>query len=63
MNAVLNMMNSQNQATAMMGMNNPSGLPRAGMNAGGVQGGMNYEMLRSMMQRNPDGSVNMNQQT
>jgi len=58
------MMNSQNQATAMMGMNNPSGLPRAGMNhAGGVQGGMNYDMLRSMIQRNADGSVNMNQQT
>lgn len=64
MNAVLNMMNSQNQAAPMMGMNSSSGLPRVGMNnAGGVQGGMNYEMLRSMMQRNADGSVNMNQQS
>ncbi|KIM40452.1 hypothetical protein M413DRAFT_445910 [Hebeloma cylindrosporum] len=63
MNAVLNMMNSQNQATSMMGMNNSSGVPHVGMNnAGGVQGGMNYEMVRSMLQRNADGNVNMHQQ-
>ena len=63
MNAVLNMMNSQNQVAAMMGMNSSSSVPHMGMNnTGGVQGGMNYEMLRSMMQRGADGSVNMNQQ-
>ena len=66
MNAVLNMMNPQNQAGAMMNMNNsqPSGLPHVGMNnAGGIQGGVNYEMLQSVMQRNADGSLNMNQQS
>jgi len=54
LNAALNMTNSQNQATAMMSMNNsqPSGLP-----------GMNYDMLQSMMQQNIDGSLNMNQQS
>ena len=54
MNAALNMTNSQNQAAAMMSMNNsqPPGLS-----------GMNYDILQSMMQQNTDGSLNMNQQS
>jgi len=64
MNAVLNMMNPQNQTSAMMNNSQPSGLLHMGMNnTAGVQGGMNYEMLQSMMQRNADGSLNMNQQS